>query len=55
MVASLLAVGTSPAVADEEKADHKAATSACCGPHEEAHGCSDAFDMSEFSDAISCV
>ena len=55
MVASLLAVGTSPAVADEEKADHKAATSACVGPAEEAHGFSDVSDMSEFSDAISCV
>ena len=55
LIASLLAVGASPVGAEEEKADHKAATSACVGDALGDQMYSDVSDMHAFRDAINCI
>ena len=55
LIASLLAVGASPVGAEEENADHKAATSACVGDALGDQMYTDVSDMHVFKDAINCV
>ena len=55
LVASLLAVGAGPAGAVEEKADRKAATSACVGDALGDEMYTDVSDDHAFVDAINCI
>ncbi|MDE0160783.1 MAG: S-layer homology domain-containing protein, partial [Acidimicrobiaceae bacterium] len=58
MVASLLAVGTSPVGAQllpNDKADNKSRTSACVGDATDDHMFTDVSDGHDFKDAINCI
>ena len=55
LVASLLAVGSSPAGAVNQAMDEVAATSACVGPALADHMFTDVVDEHAFVDAINCV
>ena len=58
MVASLLAVGTSPVGAQSlpnDKADNKSLTSACVGDATDDHMFTDVSDGHDFKDAINCI
>ena len=55
LVASLLAVSASPVGAAQEKADHKATTSACVGDALDDQAYTDVSDGHAFRDAINCI
>ena len=55
LIASLLAVGASPATAEEETADHKASTSACEGDAQTDRMFTDVSEGHFFRDAINCI
>ena len=55
LIASLLAVGASPAGADTDKADNKAGTAACVGGAIADNMFTDVSDDHTFRDAINCV
>ena len=55
LVASLLAVGATPAGAATDKADHASKTSACVGDALDDHMFTDVADEHAFKDAINCI
>ena len=57
LIASLFAVGASPAAAidDKSKQDNKATSTACLGAAAESQGFSDVMDGDEFAHAIDCL
>ena len=55
MIASLLAVGASPAGAVMDKADHTTAARACVGPATGDQMFTDVSEMHTFKDAINCI
>ena len=55
LIASLLAVGASPATAEEETADHEASTSACEGDAQTDRMFTDVSEGHFFRDAINCI